>query len=72
MGWEYHNRPRDDAGRWMAKHRRQLVNMHFNFRREVYDELRRKANEAQLNMTDYLEAVLQERWKRDREPRLLV
>lgn len=69
MGWEYHNRPRDDNGRWKAKHDKQLVCMHFKFRQEIYDELRRKANDARLNMTEYVEAVLIERWKRDREPR---
>lgn len=72
MGWEYHKRPRDENGRWVAKHDRQLVCMHFNLRREVYDELRRKANEARLNMTEYVEAALLERWERDRRPRPLI
>ena len=66
VGWEYHTRPRDQQGRWVAKHDRQLVSMHFQFRREVYDDLRRHANEAKMNMTDYVEHVLQQQWTRDR------
>lgn len=68
MGWEFHNRPRDDSGRWTRKHATKLVSLHFNMRKEVYDELRRKANDNRQSMTDYVEAALQQRWQRDRNP----
>ena len=62
MGWEWHNRPHDEKGRWLKKHARGKVDVHIRIDRAAADRLRDRAAGQHMEIGEYLEAVLQRTW----------
>ena len=62
MGWEWHNRPHDNKGRWLKKHARGKVDVHIRIDRAAADRMRETAAGQHMEIGEYLEAVLQREW----------
>ena len=62
MGWEWHNRPHDNRGRWLKKHARGKVDVHIRIDRAAADRMRETAAGQHMEIGEYLEAVLHREW----------
>lgn len=65
MGWEYHNRPRDDKGRWTRKHQHRRVDLHLMVTPLLYDEIKAECRYRHEEMSEYVSRVLRERIEAD-------
>ena len=63
MGWEWHDRPHDDEGRWIKKHERDNVDVHIRLERALADRLRREAGMEHQEISAYVARVLQVHWR---------
>ena len=62
MGWEYHERPRDLRGAFTKKETRRPVHLHLRVDGETADELRRQANGAAMELSEYVIQTLRLLW----------
>lgn len=62
MGWEYHERPRDQRGQYAKKRAARPVHLHVRVDNETADALREHANQAEMELGTYIIQTLRAAW----------
>lgn len=63
MGLEWHDRPHDQRGQWIKKHEYKNTDIHIRLSKETAERLRHEAVCEHLEISQYVDRVLRERWE---------